>query len=320
MYAGTASDPTRSPARFRAATAVEHPSPDDVRLLALAAEQGRILAHLMEALGKEVKLRPHRQIWGIQRTAELWREGYELGETARAVLFPQQGPITDLPGLFRDLSIQVARVGLSTKKMDAASIWESDAVPVVLVNTRNHILRHTGAYRATLAHELCHLLHDAGERDMTTSVSWGFEGTGNYHDDVEVRARAFAPAFLAPRKDVRSWCEKLSQRSKRSSSSLVKALAEYWGLSFEGAAWHAKNCDIITPDNAERLARNKKKPAVSLDPFASSEDSCQPSMIHPDLPNEAAPIWRGLASAMVLEALEEGMISVGRARELLTWS
>ncbi len=36
MYGGQSANPSRSPARFRAATAIERPNPMDVRLLALA--------------------------------------------------------------------------------------------------------------------------------------------------------------------------------------------------------------------------------------------------------------------------------------------
>lgn len=63
IYTGNASNPARSPVRFRAATAIENPSPMDVRLLALASEQGRILGRLMALQGKEIRLRRHRAPW-----------------------------------------------------------------------------------------------------------------------------------------------------------------------------------------------------------------------------------------------------------------
>ncbi len=210
---------------------------------------------------------------------------------------------------------------MSSRNIDAASIWEPNAAPIVIVNSKSHVLNHPGAFHASLAHEVCHLLHDAGERDLdlTANVSWGTEGTGNYHDDLEVRARAFAPAFLAPRDYLRDWHDTLAARLKNNTTRMIKVLAETWGFSFEGAAWHAKNCGLIKPAEADRLAGMTRKPLISLEDFEFREDFYPPAMLHPDLPEKAAPLGKGQASIMVMEALEKDHISVGRARELLTW-
>ncbi len=320
MYSGNAGSPARSPVRFRVATAIPEPSPQDVRTLALAAEQGRILSHLMRLMGRENTLQQYRNIMGVQGSFELWKAGYDLGEAARTTFAPRSDPLQDLPRLLNDLGIHLAQVPLSSRDIDAASIWEPEAVPVVLINTTSHVLEHPGALRASLAHELCHLLHDAGERDLTTNVSWGIVGKGNYDDDLEVRARAFAPAFLAPRDHVRSWYANQADRLRNNAVKMVQAMAEYWGLSFEGAAWHAKNCGLIDTEEAERLAGLLRKPPISLEAFEFKEDFYPPNMLHTELPDRAAPLWQGWATMVVLDALEEGHISVGRARELLTWS
>lgn len=318
MYSGQAASPSRSPARFRAATAVEIPNPMDVRLLALAAEQGRILDHLMTLMRKEIRLQRHKHAIGIQG-GKLWREGYELGEAARAELSPDNGPLHHFPRLLNDVGVHVARVPFSSENIDAASVWEPTAAPIVLVNANSRALQHPGAFRASLAHEVCHLLHDAGERDLATNVSWGVEGTGNYHAALEMRARAFAPAFLAPRSSVLEWHRDLPTRLKKNPTTIVNALAETWGLSFEGAAWHAKNCDLIEPAEADRLAGMPKKPQISLADFETQIDFYQPDMLNKELPKEPAPLWQGWASLLVIEAVDDGHISVGRARELLTW-
>ncbi|MCP4691957.1 MAG: hypothetical protein GY859_28185 [Desulfobacterales bacterium] len=100
---------------------------------------------------------------------------------------------------------------------------------------------------------------------------------------------------------------------------MIKILAETWGFSFEGAAWHAKNSGLIKPAEADRLAGMTRKPLISLEDFEFREDFHPPAMFHPELPEKAAPPWKGWASTVVLEALEKDHISVGRARELLTW-
>lgn len=318
MFAGSASVAKRSPARFRAATATESPNPTDIRLLALAAEQGRILGHLLALSGKEVKLSRYRRSVGIEGT-ELWRQGYNLGESARESLEPTGDPLLDLSSLLNQHGVHVARVSMSPG-IDAASIWEPGAVPILLINANNrHVIAHPGVFRACLAHELCHLLHDGGERDLTTHVSWGIEGAGNYHENLEVRARAFAPAFLSPRNYIQRWHDSLGTDAKNNPIQMVQALAETWGFSFEGAAWHAKNCGLIESAEADRLAELQRKPLISLGNFEVREDDYPLSMVHETLPEKTAPLWRGWASIVVLGALEEGHISLGRAREILTW-
>ncbi len=321
MYRGEGDRPRRSPARFRVATSLDRPDPGDVRLLSLAAEQGRILAHLVEMRGGEVRLARFRRTEAIApaRDGEIWLRGYDLGESSRNALFDEPGPIREFEQLLRDLGVHVARVTFSSADIDAASVWEPDAIPVVLVNEGSARTKHLPALRATLAHELCHLLHDSGERDITTLVSWGEEGHGNYDDAIEARARAFAPAFLAPRSQTREWAGTLRESRKADGRKFVAALAEHWGLSYEGAVWHAKNCRLVEADRAEKLAHQDRKPRLSYSTFENAPAGVQPSMFHEALPEEAAPLWDGKATEIVLAALEEGHITAGRARELLSW-
>jgi len=319
MYRGEDLAPNRVPARFRAATSQDRPAPGDIRTLALAAEQGRTLAHLCTMLGRQIHIADFRQVRGIAGAVELWREGYGLGENARHSLSAEPGPLHELEQLLRDLGVHVARVVISSRHVSAASIWEPMAVPVILLNSRCDQNEHPGARRATLAHELCHLLHDASEHDITTRVSWATEKTGNYNDAAETRARAFAPAFLAPRTQVKAWLGEQKKALRDDNTALIQALATDWGLSFEGAVWHAKNCDILDAQEADHLASLSRKPRIDLKSFENSQAGLPPTMFHSSLPERPAPLWDGWASELVLAALEEGHITAGRARELLTW-
>lgn len=319
MYRAEETQPNRIPVRFRAAIGVSKPNGIDLRLLALAVEQGRILAHLLGLLGRQVRLSELRKIRPPQGVWNTWREGYELGESARAALCSQPGPIVDLEGLLRDAGVHVARVTLSTSDIDAASVWEPGAVPVVLLNKASGRYSHPGAIRATLAHELCHLLHDGGERDLTTQVSWGTEGSGNFADTVEIRARAFAPAFLAPRDQTKAWFDAQPKNVQSDARAATRALGAHWGLSFKGAAWHAKNCEVLDATVAESLASRSGGEWIDLSHFDATPIWMPPEMMNPDLPEEAAEPWQGSATEIVLAALDEGHITVGRARELLTW-
>lgn len=135
---------------------------------------------------------------------------------------------------------------------------------------------------------------------------------------MEQRARGFAPAFLAPRGQVSEWVA--ATDLPQDPTGLVTRMAEHWGLSFEGAIWHSKNCRLISSDVADRLDQEHVQPHLPADRFESAPISFRPSMVHADLPENAAPLIDGWAARLIVDALESATISLGRARELLLWS
>jgi hypothetical protein len=146
------------------------------------------------------------------------------------------------------------------------------------------------------------LLHDAGERDLLASISREHD-----HQPIEMRANGFAPSFLAPRAHV-----SITGANPR---ELVKNLAYTWGFTFEGAVWHAKNLKLIGPDDATMLIAERR--TATLQPCferpirrISLEGLCEA--------DEASPVVLGLVSDLVVRAQAEGVISRGRAREILT--
>jgi len=129
----------------------------------------------------------------------------------------------------------------------------------------------------------------------------------HYAESIEVRARGFAPAFIAPRAAVQAWA---GAASFDSDETLVASLAQYWGLSFEGAAWHATHCHLIDEAQAQRFATSSNKPTLS---YPHEEPIAEPT-------ESTAPLWQGLADQLVRSAVEKGHISPGRAEELLSWA
>lgn len=156
-----------------------------------------------------------------------------------------------------------------------------------------------------LAQELCHLLHDAGVQDLTTRVSWGTVSSGHYDDALEVRARAFASAFLAPPAQVVAWARERGL-SASDARALVLALAVEWGLSFEGAVYHAKSCQLVSPEAAEVLLHQPRQRRTDLRVFEGVEPVTDPGAVHEHLPSPPAPLWRGAGTQMVLAALRDG--------------
>lgn len=305
MYRGDETDPGRSPARFRTAVSVTEPTGHDLRLLALAAEAGAVLAHIAEQLGRYSPILSRREVRAID--ADPARQGYELGAAARLLLSGHDQPLDDFTRALNAWGVHIARVPFSSSAIDAASLWAPGTLPIILVNRESPRSAHPGALRAVLAHELCHLLHDAGEQDITTIVSWGVRGRGNYAEAIEVRARAFAPAFIAPPAAVQRWA---GAAAFESDEALVTALATHWGLSFEGAAWHAKNCRLIDHATAKRFADSPSKPSID---YATEEPAST------EFAESTTPLWRGLASQLIESAVAKGHISPGRAEELLSW-
>jgi len=251
---------------------------------------------------------------GYHTTVQPWEHGYQLGEAARKMLVPANGPISSLESTLIGLGVHVARARFSTQSIEAAGVWESGAVPVILLNTNATRVEYSLSRRAILAHELCHLLHDGGEADIATRVTCAM-GTGNYQEALEQRARGFAPAFLAPSSQVNEWST--TANLTEDPSDIVYGLAAYWGLSFEGAIWHAKNCCLIHADTADKLAARDLTTVLPADQFERKEPASRRWSVDSGLSENPNSLMEGLAARVVMEALEDTLISLGRAKELL---
>ncbi len=293
----------RSVARFRAPLGVTAIAPIDIRLLAKAAEVARVGASLATGLGRDWSaLTKHRSITPVAANSEPWRQGYQLGAAAREGLVPGRGPIDSVQQVFEALGVHVAFVDFESDEIESASLFEAGSLPVVLLNQRSARVQRSLSRRAILAHELCHLLHDGGERDLLTVIS-----REDDHADFEMRANGFAPNFIAPQKYV--------SVAGQEPKAKVLQLAYDWGFTFEGAVWHAKNIELISDDDAQRLIGERRQATVQPvfeqpveRPF--STDYCEPS--------ELSALVHGLVSDLARAGYEAGLISRGRAREILT--
>jgi len=319
LDAGVETSPTRSVARFRSAWGAELPfQPRDYRLLADAAEAGRILGDLCSRLGKPPRLAQHRRTTALSSTQEPWEQGYALGEAARSALSDPSAVLPSVESLLNTFGVHVARVQFSTDHLEAASIWESGSIPVILLNRAASRVSYDLSRRAVLCHELCHLLHDAGEGEIATRTTWG-EETRSRNDGVEKRAGGFAPAFLAPRREVIRWFDQQAKTRGQDPAATAVELANHFGLSFEGAVWHAKNCGVIASADCDRIARTYTARRGELDQaqFETTLPTVPPAMFNPLLPERARDVMDGWGIQVVVEALEKELITAGRASEIL---
>ena len=147
-----------------------------------------------------------------------WSEGQFLAEWLRkrlnvwtpgAAVHPEQ--------LLSEWDVPVRKVTLNPA-IEAVSVWGSRHGPAILLNEQglhNRSLTRqddlSGGVRATLAHEICHLLIDRGRSLPVVEVLGGSTPLR-----VEQRANAFAAEFLLPR----AW----AMREYRSAANMNDAL------------------------------------------------------------------------------------------------
>lgn len=298
-------DPRRSAARFRAPYGFEAVSVADARTLSRAAEAGRIHAFLWESLGRATSaVTAARKVRAVTARPTPGQQGYALGEEARLGLAPKKAPIASLQTWLEDAGVLVLELTLEASDVEAASLAEAGASPVIVLNRAVDRVDYAPARRAILAHELCHLLHDAnGDRDLLTLVSRSGDVS-----DVEQRANGFAPSFLAPGPWVGT--------PRGSLTHVVASVARRWGLSFEGAAWHAKNLGLITDADARALRDAPRKPMVE-----AGHEAAIVRTPPEQFGIEAKPSVFGqsqLGELAVLAACDE-IISRGRAAEIISF-
>lgn len=177
---------------------------------------------LLDALGGT---RPHRQ-------------GYEVAGWLRGHLgLAAEGQRFDPEALLAAWGVPVTRLA-TDPAIEAVAFWGAGHGPAILLNpngvrsgpgTTDATLG--GGARATLAHEICHLLIDRRGSLPAAEVLGGVVPVG-----PEARARAFAAEVLLPR----SFAGAVFQANS-SVRRALEELAYIYGVSFTLAAWQILN-------------------------------------------------------------------------------
>ena len=240
-----------------------------------------------------------------------FKVGYDLAERARTILNLAHQPVPSMRRLVEvDLGIPVIQATLP-QRIAGATIAVND---VELGEFRGIVLNTVGANknvwvrRATLAHELGHLLFDPIQRlervrvDTYESNEVDPQSSISITDSVEQRANAFAIAFLAPMAAVRD----MTPTPIRPDS--IQQVMSRFGISRTAARYHIGNShyrqyplpehpSFTGPSDEQRAAED-----FTLDYFP----------IH-DTPQ----LRRGRFSGVVSECFEEGYISEDSAAQYL---
>ena len=149
-------------------------------------------------------------------------------------------------------SVPPIDTGLGLGDIDAIGCWGPSHGPAVLLNSD---ARHASSARrrATLAHEICHLLVDRSSSLPLVDVLGG--RTARH---VEQRARAFAAELLLPRQIA----GQMLSEHEGNEGYAARSLRSRFGVSSELLAWQAKNSGYpLAPQTRQFLSKLVSNPS-----------------------------------------------------------
>jgi len=254
------------------------------------------------------------------------RQGEQTAAEERQRLGLGHNPILDMADLISSQGIWASGAGLPPE-LSGLFLRNSSIGMVVLVNSQHARTRKRFSY----AHEYAHALLDRSH-DMTVST------TSNRSDLVEVRANAFAAAFLLPGDGVRSFLEmrqkagpsrqeqfvydllteetgvptevKGEKRSIPGSQKVtyqdVVGLAQYFRVSYQAACYRVKSLNAINKQELDGLLEKEEFGRRYVELLKLLED--EPEKRDRKLESQIV--------ALAVEAYRREEISKGKLRDL----
>lgn len=176
-----------------------------------------------------------------------WDHGYDLADSFHEALFEkycQHAPV-DIEGLYNELEIAIQNVTLNDRSIRGVALAGENFKPSVAIN-QSYRYQEPYPRRFTLAHELCHLLHDRehGKKLAIVSSPWA-------PVDIEKRANAFAAMFLMPTELIVSVAE--SQSIAFDSIPDLWRLCESLQVSFSSAIEHLCNLGFVDESTRDAM-------------------------------------------------------------------
>lgn len=288
-------------------------SPRAVASFAHAASVIRTQHRLQRWLGLEESSRRFEPMddYGTE-VSPSYRAGYELAKRARTTLSLGHKPIKSMRYLVEiTLGIPVIQAELppsiagATIAVDDPNDPEHGEARGIVLNTIG-ANRNVWVRRATLAHELGHLLFDPIQHlqqvRVDTYQSNEVDPQSYATDRVEQRANAFAIAFLAPMAAVRDLAP-----TPVLASSVERVMATF-GISHTAARYHISNAHYRQWDVPEGTSS-----AVPSDEQKAAEDFTLDYFPIPSTPL----LRRGRFVEVVTSCLEKGYISEDSAAKYL---
>ena len=292
-------------------------TPRSVLTFAEAASVIRVQHRLMKSLGVSSvprhEFEPDDYYGNVPNPA--WKVGQELSDKTRTILGLGYAPVKSMRELVEDtLCIPVIHVELAQMAIAGATISVTDGDETwrgIVLNLKgdneNPLVR-----RATIAHEIAHLLFDPEEYLNKVRVDT-YEGLAsdpsrapdyNEHYLVEQRANSFAISFLAPMQRVRDMAP------PPFSTQDVSQVVSKYGISVTAASYHVVNASYQKADPPWGVPADNGEDWKGVENFAVDF-----------FPIHSTPInRRGRFSRLVVKASRRGLISTESAAEYLCCS
>lgn len=178
-----------------------------------------------------------------------YEQGYLYAHWLREHLALAADQPIDLLRHLRDWGVDYIEVSLGTALIDAVACWGPRHGPAVLVNVDG---KHSGSLsgrRASVAHEIGHLLVDRVGALPAAEVLGG-----RVNPAVEARARAFAAELLLPREVAG---QALSNATDLTTATrAIRSLVSRYRVSREIVAWQVRNSDAPVAEEVRDYLRS----------------------------------------------------------------
>ena len=185
--------------------------------------------------------------YNVWRADRPYTEGYRLGRWLRSRLGLTNEKKTDPATILDTWGVIVRDIDLDDPVIEAVACWGPSHGPAILVNRSGKHSRSNRGRRATLAHEICHLLVD---RQDALPVSEVMGGLAPRH--AERRANAFQAEFLVPQEVVG-----LAFSQTDNPVRVLGRLANRYQASHEIIAWQAHHSGVPLSPDAAKLLKTK---------------------------------------------------------------
>ncbi len=224
-------------------------------------------------------------------------QGEKTASDLRSYLNIGNAPALDLFNILDQRGMKVILRLLPNSKVWGFSITSKEFGHAIFVNT--HSTRERQLF--TLAHELGHSVMD---RDHTATILTEKKSKdGDMREQellAEVRANAFAAAFLMPELEVKAAVLKMGV-SEGAQEELGTATIDYlrkqFGVSYEAMLWRLVNLKVISKKEREKF---------------------QPDSVDEEVPaSNAPPSLPERYRALAIEAYRRAKISIGKLADLL---
>lgn len=179
------------------------------------------------------------------RAERAYTQGHKLAEWLRLKLGVDPETAFDPERQLKRWKVQVRRVDLVETCIDAFACWGRLHGPAIVINRSGVHSKWLPGLRATLAHEIAHLLVDRSDALPVSEVLGGKAPLA-----VERRARAFAAELLLPRA-IAGEAFVNSAHPKRT----LKQLCKRYAVSREIAAWQANNSGRTLDSETRKVLR-----------------------------------------------------------------